>query len=1001
MSQTGRVSCGVLILGLLAGAQALWAQGSISVLPKSIVLRAAAGQFSPLNYNLTLSNSGTDALSWEASPDAPWLKLPVSSGTASPGNTSINVQANPGSLEAGVHSGSVRFNFPGSTAPVVVIAVRLQLDALAPVSGPVTINFLSSPLFSQLIEARTEAQTTTLADGRVLMTGGAGDSGDLQSAELYSGGGFGTIIQMSGPRRRHTATLLASDEVLVAGGIRTGVAQSAVELFRPSSGNVFQTASPMIENRYFHAAVRLPDTRVLVAGGYGFSNEVLASTELYDPASGAWQAGPALNAPRARAVLSLLADGRVLITGGVTSDGSPTATAEIFDPAAGSWRPVASMAAARRQHTATALPKGQLLVAGGWDGRALASTEVYDPATNTWTAGAALSAARYDHYAFLLPAGVVAFVGGWQGDSTSANAQVEVYHPASGEPGGSVLIAGSTSARVLQAAALLPSGQILNAGGLMAAGSPRLFSADLISIEALQTTVSGSLAAAPASLSFAAMSGALTQTVTISNAGTGTLGWTASVDQPWVSLDPTLGTSPAAISVKVNLAGLAPGAYQANVRVVSPDAVNSPLLIPVTLSIRAPAVLTLSAQTIAVDALAGTNPQAQVVQVTNSGAGTLTWTAVCDAKWLTLDPPSGSAPGAAILNLNTVGMQYGIYQATVTFASPEAVNGPQSVSVTVRILRAPQIGLARSFLDIVALPGWDPDPVTVLISNATGTPVAWSAASSQPWLLVTAYGWAPGSAVIQVSSHDLPPGKYAGEIVFEAPGASNSPRTLYVYLEVREGFEPFLSLFLNPGFYIVEATLDAGAQAGWFGIEASVAKARMDGGFIQGGAIWGSGEDAATLTFTLPSRMRVSAVMTAAAGAGSDRSAFGFSLRILDSTGKQVGNPAGGSSTAQLTQDLNAGAYTAEIRTLDRSPAGSYQLTLTAASLASASGAGYLAPNSVAFGAFYIPEAQTVKMRLIGHRDSGPWGAGDMVLTLKDASRRVLRVVDRTGAHLP
>jgi len=1001
MSKTGRVSRGILVLGLLAGAQALWAQGSISVLPKSITLRTAAGQFSPLNYNFTLSNSGTDALSWEASPDAPWLKLPVSSGTASSGNTVISVQANPGSLEAGVHFGSVRLSFPGSTVPVVVIAVRLQLDALAPVSGPVTINFLSSPLLSQLIEARTEAQTTTLADGRVLITGGSGDSGDLQSAEVYSSGGFGTIVQMNGPRRRHTATLLASDEVLVAGGLRTGVAQSAVELFRPSSGDVFQTASPMLENRYFHAAVGLPDKRVLVAGGYGFSNEVLASTELYDPASGAWQAGPALNTPRARAVLSLLADGRVLITGGVISDGSLTATAEIFDPAAGSWRPVASMAAARRQHTATALPKGQLLVAGGWDGRALASTEVYDQATDAWTAGPALSAARYDHCAFLLPAGVVAFVGGWQGDSTSASAQVEVYHPASGEPGGSVLIAGSTSARVLQAAALLPSGQILNAGGLMTAGSPRLFSADLISIEALQTTVSGSLAAAPATLSFAAFTAAITQTITISNAGTGTLSWTASADQPWVSLDATLGTSPSAVSVKVNPAGLAPGTYQASVRVVSPEAANSPLVIPVTLAVRAPAVLTLSAQTITVDALAGTIPQPQVVQVTNSGGGTLTWTAVSDARWLTLDPPSGSAPGASIFNLNMVGMQFGVYQATVTFTSPEAINGPQTVSVTVRLLRAPQLGLVRSSLDIVALPGRDPDPVTVPILNTTGPPVAWNAASSQPWLLVTPYGWAPGSAVIQVSSRDLPVGKYAGEIVFEAPGASNSPRTLYVYLEVRAGFEPLLSLFLNPGFYIFEAALDAGAQAGWFGMETSVAKDRMDGGFIQGGPIWGGGEDAATLTFTLPSRVRVSAVMSAAAGAGGDLSAFGFALRILDSSGRQVGNPATGASAAQLTQDLNAGAYTAEIRTRDGSPAGSYQLTLTVPSLADATGAGYLAPNSVAFLAFYIPEAQTVRMRLIGHRDSAPWGAGDMVLTLKDASRRVLRVVDRTGAHLP
>jgi uncharacterized protein (TIGR03437 family) len=55
----------------------------------------------------------------------------------------------------------------------------------------------------------------------------------------------------------------------------------------------------------------------------------------------------------------------------------------------------------------------------------------------------------------------------------------------------------------------------------------------------------------------------------------------------WLSVTPSSGTTPVAIVVRVNPTGLAAGTYQGSVALTSPDASNSPLTIPVTLTVQA------------------------------------------------------------------------------------------------------------------------------------------------------------------------------------------------------------------------------------------------------------------------------------------------------------------------------------------------------------------------------------------------------------------------------
>ncbi|HZH78742.1 MAG TPA: Ig-like domain-containing protein, partial [Archangium sp.] len=86
-----------------------------------------------------------------------------------------------------------------------------------------------------------------------------------------------------------------------------------------------------------------------------------------------------------------------------------------------------SLATARAWHTATLLPSGKVLVVGGpGPGSAsLASVEVYEPATGAWSGSptANMATARARHTATLLPSGQVLVAGGWaptEGSSASA-----------------------------------------------------------------------------------------------------------------------------------------------------------------------------------------------------------------------------------------------------------------------------------------------------------------------------------------------------------------------------------------------------------------------------------------------------------------------------------------------------------------------------------------------------------------------------------------------------
>ena len=62
----------------------------------------------------------------------------------------------------------------------------------------------------------------------------------------------------------------------------------------------------------------------------------------------------------------------------------------------------------------------------------------------------------------------------------------------------------------------------------------------------------------------------------------------------------------------------------------------------------------------------GANPANQSLSITNTGGGTLNWTASDNATWLSISPTSGTAPSTVTVSVNIAGLTAGTYNGTIT-----------------------------------------------------------------------------------------------------------------------------------------------------------------------------------------------------------------------------------------------------------------------------------------------------------------------------------------------
>lgn len=156
----------------------------------------------------------------------------------------------------------------------------------------------------------------------------------------------------------------------------------------------------------------------------------------------------------------------------------------------------------------------------------------------------------------------------------------------------------------------------------------------------------------------------------------------------WLSAQLASTTAPTEVTLTADPDGLVEGTYTASVPVSSPVATEGPAAIEVTLVVEAGAVIALSTGSLTFAAARlGSNPNDQVVQITNAGGGTLDGLTATIGYingapgWLAVALDDDTAPAVLTVQPLTGSRPLGTYTADVIIASSR----PGVPSVTVRV----------------------------------------------------------------------------------------------------------------------------------------------------------------------------------------------------------------------------------------------------------------------------------------------------------------------------
>jgi hypothetical protein len=286
--------------------------------------------------------------------------------------------------------------------------------------------------------------------------------------------------------------------------------------------------------------------------------------------------------------------------------------------------------------------------------------------------------------------------------------------------------------------------------------------------------------------SFSAQQGNLLpspQILTISNHGRGRLNWSATTRATWLTLSPASGIGNGTVTVTPVLGSLTPATYTGSITLSAPGA--QPVSIPVTFTVTPPPVpptIGVSSPSLSFTAQqGGSNPAPQALNISNTGGGTLTWTANDNAPWLTLSSTTGTGNSTVTVTPALGSLTTATYTGSITLSAPGAQ--PVSIPVTFTVTPPPtSISLTPSSLNYTGVSG-NPNPANqavIVTSNST-----WTASVNAAWLkLSTTSGSGNGIILAGVNLGGLAGTTHTGTITVTA---GNTTKTVSVTLTLSTG----------------------------------------------------------------------------------------------------------------------------------------------------------------------------------------------------------------------
>lgn len=212
-----------------------------------------------------------------------------------------------------------------------------------------------------------------------------------------------------------------------------------------------------------------------------------------------------------------------------------------------------------------------------------------------------------------------------------------------------------------------------------------------------------------------------------------------------------------------------------------------------TIAVRTAPILRVSAPTAVFEATAGgADPEAVDLALTNDGDLPLTGLQVGDVVygagepggWLSASLTGTTAPATLRLSASMGSLAPGTYTATLTVASSVSANGPQSLAVTLRVLRPATIVFDRDRVELGSVPGESSPPAVVQVTNGGDAPltglvatVEYPADAAGGWLDATLSGSnAPAGLTLVADATTLAEGDYSAlvRVASGVPGVASA-----------------------------------------------------------------------------------------------------------------------------------------------------------------------------------------------------------------------------------
>ncbi len=183
-----------------------------------------------------------------------------------------------------------------------------------------------------------------------------------------------------------------------------------------------------------------------------------------------------------------------------------------------------------------------------------------------------------------------------------------------------------------------------------------------------------------------------TQAVQVRSIGGPPVSWTAGTTGSWISISPSNGSAPGEIQVSILSTDLNVGSYTDTLVISAPAAGNSPLRLPVTLTVESATSLVITpAALVFHKVIEGANPANRELSLATQNGVLLNWSASWSSSWLTVFPLTGSSQSVMNVGVVSPPSVAGAYHDTIFVIATEASNSPVIVPVTLSIDTAASI----------------------------------------------------------------------------------------------------------------------------------------------------------------------------------------------------------------------------------------------------------------------------------------------------------------------